>query len=119
MEDQSQAQKIINITLALVIGVGAYLALAHFFSGENKNLDVENKSIIKDSKAEPEIDLAGLLSDVEEASPSADEIAESMGMTMEFDDSAKLVDQVMNQMSKVNSERGMRCLLYTSPSPRD
>ena len=108
MEDQSQAKKIINITLPLAVGFGAYLALAHFFSGENKNLDVENKSIIKDSKAEPEIDLAGLLSDVEEASPSADEIAESMGMTMEFDDSAKLVDQVMNQMSKVNSERGMR-----------
>lgn len=81
-------QKIINITLALAIGVGAYLGLVHFFSGGNKSLVVGNKSAIKGSKSEPEIDLVGLLSDVEAASPSADEIAESMGMTLEFDDSA-------------------------------
>jgi len=59
------------------------------------------------------VDLNSLLPSSQIVEPSADELADSMGMTMQFDDPADLVNQVMKQMSQIDSERDIQGLAQT------
>jgi len=108
---QNQSRKIIKLLFAGVVGVSGYFALSYFFSGEDKFEGQESNQPIEDQV--DVVDLNSLLPSSQIVEPSADELADSMGMTMQFDDPADLVNQVMKQMSRIDSERDIQGLAQT------
>jgi len=102
MAYQSEVNKVPKILLAAAVGVGAYFGLSRFSDEDRVGVPRERTEVTYESSSD--IDLKDLLATTK-ITESADELANSMGMTMEFDDPADLINQVMKQMSQIDSER--------------
>jgi len=116
MRDRSQIKKNLSIAIAITIGLGTWMFLSHWFSGDKSSADVNHKrNTLLDTEVvdNEKVDLGELFLKTDIADSTATELAESMGMTMEFEDPMELVDEVMQKMSRVDSERGVENLAKT------
>ena len=107
MAYQKQSSNLLKFFIAGAVGVGFYFYLSHFSDEDREGVPREDVDLTDHSTVD--FDLTDLLADVK-ISESADELADGMGMTMQFDDPADLVNQVMRQMSEVDSVRGVQDL---------
>ena len=112
MSDQQTPRSIIFLIVAILFGVGTYMGLSYFGGADEKNaakldaVDADERagqgSVIVEGGLEK---ASEVISDVEVVNPSADDVAERMGMDMKFDDPEELVSQVLKRMSQIDSER--------------
>ncbi len=120
MSDKRASKSIIFLVVAIVFGVGTYMGLSYFWgtTGENvAKLDTGNRLDANEKVGKDglvvEADLSEaseLISDMEVVKPSADDIAERMGMDMKFDDPDELVNQILKKMSEIDSDRDIEDL---------
>ena len=113
MSAQPLTKTIVFGIVAVTLGVGTFLGLSYLVKSGDTEKETPEVAIGRDVNV-PEVKLETNpltdISDVDVVKPSVDEVAERMGMSMEFDDPKELVSHVMEKMAKIDSERDIQDL---------